>query len=93
MTPFQFILASLCCYRLTVLFSRDEVTKPLRKLPYVGHVIGCPFCVAIWLAAGIELAFIFSGVTDLFVVEAAIVFALAAVSLILDRCFSSDHQA
>lgn len=91
MTVFQFCIAALACYRITVLLSRDEICKPLRKLPYIGHIIGCPFCAAIWVAIGIEAAFVFSGVRDILVVEACIVFALAAVTLCLDRVFSSDH--
>lgn len=96
MTIFQFILASLACYRLTVLFSRDEgplgVFKKLRGVPHVGHLTGCPFCISVWLGAFIEAAFYFSGYRDSLVVSACIVFAMSAISIALDRIFTSDHQ-
>lgn len=98
MTVFQFILAALACYRLTVLFSRDagpfKVFTKLRTLKHgIGPLFGCPFCVSIHLGLAIVIAFNLSGVKDSFVVSAAIVLALSAVSIILDRTWTSDHQA
>lgn len=91
MTIFQFVLASLACYRLTVLLSRDSIAKPLRAIPVVGPVIGCHFCISMWLAGLIEIAFFFSGVRDTFVVSAYIVLAMSAITIALDRVFTSDH--
>lgn len=98
MTIWQFALASLACYRLTVLFSRDagpfKVFSKLRALKGgVGPLFGCPYCISIHLALAIVIAFNLSGVKDSFVVSACIVLALSAVSIALDRIFTSDHQA
>lgn len=95
-TIFQFCLASLATYRLVVLFARDAgpfgLFKKLRALKGIGPMVGCPYCISIWLSANIEAAFFVSGVRDILVVSIAIVFALSAVSLILDRTFTSDFQ-
>lgn len=94
MTVFQFILAGLCCYRLTVLIARDrgpwKMFERLRMLQ--PKWLGCPFCVSVTIAAVIEAAFWCSGVRDSYVVAACIVFALSAVAIILDRCFTADHK-
>lgn len=91
MTIFQFILAALCCYRLTVLFSRDEVCKPLRAIPYVGHVIGCPFCISVWVAIAIETGFFFSGYRDSLIVSICSALSMSAIAIALDRIFTSNH--
>lgn len=91
MTIFQFFLASLCCYRLTVLCSRDSLFKPVRALRYIGPFVGCHFCISVWLAAFIELAFVFSGVRDAPVVIGCIVFSMSAITIMLDKCFTADH--
>lgn len=92
MTVFQFLLAGLACYRLTVLFSRDagpfDVFKLLRKH---SKLVACPYCVSVWLGGFVEAAFYFSGIVDPWVVMLSIVLALSAVAIILDRIFTSDH--
>lgn len=98
MTIWQFALASLACYRLTVLFSRDagpfKVFSKLRALKGgIGPLFGCPYCISIWCAGAIEAGFYLSGVHDLPIVMLLIVLALSAVSIALDRIFTSDHQA
>lgn len=96
MTGFQFILASLACYRLTVCFARDlgpwQVFKRLRAVPRLGLMLGCHFCVSVWIAAVIEAAFFFSGYRDAPVVIACSVLAMSATTIALDRIFTSDHQ-
>lgn len=96
MTTFQFVLASLACYRITILFARDEgpfkIFKRLRAVPRLGHLTGCPFCISLWIGLCIELAFYFSGITDLLMVCACQTLAMSAISLALDRIFTSDHQ-
>lgn len=98
MTAFQFILAALACYRLTVLFSRDagpfKIFTKLRALKHgIGPLFGCPYCISLWVAAAIETGFFFSGVRDLPIVMLSIVLALSAISIMSDRVFTSDHQS
>lgn len=94
MSAFQFCIASLCCYRLTVLFARDagprEVMKKLRK---GNKLLSCPFCVSVWMGALLEFAFYLFGVRDLPVMCFCLALGMSAVSIILDRCFTADYQA
>lgn len=94
MTVFQFILAGLCCYRLTVLIARDRGPwKMFERLRLLSPKwLGCPFCVSVTIAMVIEAAFFLSGIRDKPVVIACIVFALSAVAIILDRMFTVDHK-
>jgi hypothetical protein len=95
MTIFQFFLASLATYRFTVLIARDgcplDVCKRIRKL--APKWLGCPFCFSVTAAALIEAGFYMSGVRDSFIVSACIVLAMSAISIMLDRLFTSDHLA
>lgn len=95
MSVFQFILASLACYRLTVLITRDagplSVFANMRKLP--GKFMSCPYCVSVWAAAVIESAFLFCGVIDSPVVIACIIFAMSGITIALDRIFTADYRA
>lgn len=95
MTIFQFILAALACYRVTVLIARDagpwNIFIRLRKMTRLSKLLSCPFCVSIWVALAIEIAFYFSVQKDLVMVSGFIVLGLSAISIILDRVFTSDH--
>jgi hypothetical protein len=49
------LLGFLACYRLTRLFTADEITKPIRiwahnRNPWAGYLISCDWCLSIWLA-------------------------------------------
>lgn len=94
MTGFQFILASLACYRVTVFVTRDtgpfDVMKRVRRLQ--PHFLGCPFCMSFWVAASIEALFYFSGINNSWIEIACIVFSMSAITIALDRTFTSDHQ-
>jgi hypothetical protein len=96
MTGLQFLVASLATYRLTVLVSRDlgpfSIFKKLRAIPHLGLMVGCPYCVSIWIAAGVELSFYFSGVRDSPVVSACIVLAMSSITIACDRVFTFDHN-
>lgn len=89
MTFWQWTLACLFCYRLTVVVSRDKIFAPIRDyFPKLKPFLSCTFCTSVWLAAGIETTFYLSGVKDIPVVVVAIVFSLSAITIILDRTFS-----
>lgn len=97
MTIFQFILASLACYRGTVLIARDvgpwDIFKRLRKVAHFSKLLSCPFCVSIWLAALIEGVFYFTRVAiDPPIVCACLILSMSAISIILDRCFTVDFK-
>lgn len=92
MTFWQWTLAALCCYRMSVIVSRDRgpfrIFSRLRAVPKLKEFLSCTFCTSIWIAIGIEAAFYLSGVKDIPVVVIAIVFSLSAIAIILDRTFT-----
>ena len=94
MTGFQFIIATLACYRVTVLLTRDigpfKILKKFRSIE--PKFLGCPFCMSMYVAGGIEAAFFFSGVRDSAIVIACIVLSMSAITIALDRAFTSDHN-
>lgn len=94
MSVFQFIIASLACYRLTVLLARDagpwDVFKRLRK---VSQFLSCPFCVSIWVGANIEAWFIISGVFDTPAMTICLALGMSSIAIALDRILTSDYQA
>lgn len=96
MTVFQFILASLCCFRLTVLIVRDvgpwRMFARLRSVAHFTKLLTCVFCTSLWVAAGIETAFLLSRVHDKPVVIVCIVFAMSGITVILDRTWTVDHN-
>lgn len=62
----EFVTDALATFRLTRLVVDDEITQPLRDRVFarhdpdegsrVGYLISCPFCSAVWLAAGVVAA-------------------------------------
>lgn len=94
---FQFVIAALACYRVSVLLVKDagpwEVFKKARKLTRVSKLLNCMFCTSVWVGAMIEAALYSSGVKDLPIVCVCLALGMSAVTIILDRCFSADYQA
>lgn len=93
MSPFEFIILSLACYRLTVLVARDsgpfDVFKKARaRVP----MLGCPFCVSVWIGIILQTTYAFTVKVDTLIVAACTALALSSVSIILDRCFTSDFK-
>lgn len=58
-------LAALACYRLAMLITKDEITRPIRNYfglhssawvrEHLGYLINCPYCCGIWVAAALTL--------------------------------------
>ena len=87
MTSLQFIIISLACYRLTVLFARDA--GPLgvfKKLREKSEMLACPSCVSVWI--GLLLSFCFTSELNCLNVRLCSALAFSAVAIILDRCFT-----
>lgn len=65
MSWLKVVLVSLAVYRLTVLVTRDEITKWWREglqRRYTGSFVEfwfCPWCVSVWLGAGAVLLAIY----------------------------------
>lgn len=62
---FRLLLAILACYRLAMLITKDEITRPIRTYfglhrwawvrSFLGELTHCPYCVGVWIAAGLAL--------------------------------------
>lgn len=55
MDPLVFLVASLAAYRVTMLVTADEITRPTRealtaRVPArVGYLLDCPWCASVWV--------------------------------------------
>ncbi len=93
MTVFQFIILSLAVYRLTVLIARDVGPFNLCfRLRQRFRVFKCPFCIGIWVSAAVNLTFYLACVRSELVVLLALIFAMSAIAIMLDRTFSADYE-
>lgn len=95
MSVFVFIIASLACYRLTVMVSRDagpfDIFHNARKR--FPKWLGCPFCFSVTAAAIIQTGiYLIDGTSDPIFLSACIGLAMSAISIILDRIFTSDYK-
>lgn len=57
------VVDTAAVWRLTRLVTRDELTRPLREWIWDNHpdshlayMVGCPWCVSVWMAAAVRLA-------------------------------------
>ncbi len=91
---FPFIILSLAVYRLTVLISRDggpfNVFMELRKIDSLS-VLRCPYCSSIWISAFVNVGYYYSCEQSPIPVLLGLIFAMSAITIILDRCFSADY--
>lgn len=93
MTPFHFVILALAAYRITVLIARDSGPFDVFKCARARvKWLGCPFCVSVWIGVALELIYFFTVKQDAPIVATVLALALSSVAIILDRCFSSDHQ-
>jgi hypothetical protein len=61
MSPYDDLVATLAVARLTRLVTEDEVTTPIRERlaalhPEMDYFVHCRYCVGVWAAAGVLLA-------------------------------------
>lgn len=89
-----FWIAALATYRLTVFVARDrgpfEVFKKIRSLPYLGTWAKCPFCVSPYAASLVCFGLWVSGYCEAWPMWILVALAMSAVTIALDRTFSSD---
>lgn len=72
MSVVEFIFAALAAFRLTRLIVRDDITSPIRdrwwrRFPEdtkPGELIGCNYCVGIWVSATVLAAWVAVGYAD-----------------------------
>ncbi len=86
-----FFISSFACYRLTVLISRDLISKPIRTIPYIGKVAKCPYCTSVYMGSLVTVELWISGFVMPWPMWIILSFAFSASSIILDRIFSADY--
>lgn len=89
--------SGFACYRMTVLIARDlgpfGVFKWLRSNKRLGGLASCPYCVSVYTGSLVSLGLWFSGILMPVVMWVILALSFSAISIILDRCFSSDYVA
>lgn len=92
MTIFPFIVLSLAVYRLTVLVSRDAGPfNVFVRLRDKSKLAKCPYCSSVWISAVVNVAYYYSCEQSPIPVLLGLIFAMSAITIILDRCFSADY--
>lgn len=90
------ILGGLATYSMTVLIVRDagpwKIIKRIRELDRYSKLLKCPFCVSVWIAGFVNLAYFLIGIETNLVILFLSLFAMRAISIMLDRAFTSDYQ-
>ncbi len=86
-----FFISALACYRITVLISRDLISKPIRSIPYIGKVAKCPYCTSVYMGSLTCGALWISGFVMPFAMWCILSMAFAGATIVLDRCFSADY--
>lgn len=87
-------ISALACYRLTVLIARDKgpfgLCKKLRESG--GEVFKCPFCISVWIGLFVSALLDVSGYISSVVMLLLVALSFSAVSIVIDRTFTSDYQ-
>jgi len=85
-------VSALCCYRLSVLISRDigpfGICEKLRKHSKLAK---CPYCTSVYMGSLVAIGLYFSGFVMPFITWCILSLSLSASSIVLDRCFTSDY--
>jgi hypothetical protein len=91
-----FWIGALTTYRLTILIVRDlgpwGVFKKLRSFDRCSKLLKCPFCVSPYMGSLVSLGFWLSGITAPIVIWFCLPFAFSAITIALDRTFTSDYN-
>ncbi len=88
-----FFVSAFACYRMTVLVSRDlGPWNVFRWLRSKSKLAKCPFCVSIYIGGATSLCLYWSGFVMPLPMWLILSLGFSASSIILDRCFTSDHN-
>jgi hypothetical protein len=92
MTPLEFVVLALACYRLTRLVLEDEIVAPLRERIWrrysptsgnnIGYLITCPWCTSIWVGSLLVVMYKIAPEPAFYV---SCAFALSAIAGLIDR--------
>ena len=86
-----FWIGALATYRITILFTRDKIGKPLRNLPILGTFFKCTFCVSVWIGFMVTGLLYLSGFYAGPFMSILLSFAFSAIAIFADRTFSADY--
>lgn len=91
-----FFIASLACYRVTVLITRClgpwEIFAKLRAIDRCSKLLTCPKCVSIYAGASAAFGLWLAGYVEPWPNWIMLSLAFSAVTIILDRCFTFDYN-
>jgi len=88
---FVFWVGALATYRITILFTRDKIGKPLRNTKLFGAFFKCTFCVSVWAGLLVSVLLYFSGFWVGPFFSILLSFAFSAIAIFADRTFSADY--
>ena len=78
---FELLILGLATHRLTTIWSIERITQRLREwtfTTFLQPLTSCPFCVSVWIAAGLWAAWRWGGIPGQAV---AYVFAISNVTI------------
>ena len=86
-------VSEFCCYRVTVLISRDlGPFGLLAKFREGSKMLKCPYCTSVYVgsivASGLWLAGYQMPIAMWFIIS----LSFSGASIILDRCFTADYS-
>jgi hypothetical protein len=87
---FVFWIGSLATYRITILFTRDKIGKPLRNSRF-GTFFKCTYCVSVWIGFLVTTELYFSGFYAGIPMSILMSFSFSAIAIFADRTFSADY--
>ena len=89
-----FWIGALATYRITVFICRDKgpfgIFSAIRRIKILAEWAKCPFCVSPYVAAFVCVLFFLSGVHESAALWICIALSWSAVTIAIDRTFSSD---
>jgi hypothetical protein len=96
LTWLVFWVSALACYRVTVLITRClgplGIFARLRAIPAFTDFLKCPYCVSIYVGAATCVGLYLTGLRLQWPMWVMLAFSFSAVTIALDRVFSSDHS-
>lgn len=85
-------VSAFCCYRLTVLVSRDlGPFGVFAKAREYSTMLKCPYCTSVYVGSLVSIGLYFSGFTMPFVMWFILSFSLSGATICLDRIFTADY--
>lgn len=86
-----FWVGALATYRITIIFTRDKIGRPLRSIPKLGSFFKCTYCVSVWIGFLVTFILSLAGLYAGPYVSILLSMAFSAITIMADRFFTSDY--